>query len=847
VRVTAVTELRQAVIVDDALVFGPFVLAGPLGPLRRGAEELKLAPKSLAVLWQLVTHAGQVMTRAALSRAVWPDVNVSDGALSFQIRELRAALDDDPQQARYIATVHRVGFRFVAAVSRARTALAPESTLVGREAELVLLDAAFLRALRGERQVVFVVGEAGIGKTRLCDAWLGRTSEALVARGQCVEPYGASEAYLPLLDAFARATRGPDGALVSDVLAATAPTWLALLRATQDATPPATPERMLREMAEALEALSRVRPVVLVLEDLHWSDEATRALITMVARRFEPARLVLVATSRTPPVGELGAQRAVTLVNVGALTPEAVSRYVAERFGAAEPALARFVFARTEGHPLFMVQVADYLAEHGTSRLDAFVPRALSALIEQQLERVTDDERLLLECASVAGAEVHVAVVASALERDASAVEAAFEALARRHHIVDERGVVALPGGLSGVYGFRHALYQTVLYERIGAARRARIHLAVGLGLERAWRDRAREVAAELAEHFERARDVVRAVHHHVNAAARSLERSAPQQALARLQGALPLLASWPDGPERARAELTLRAQLAEAATLTRGYAAPEVQDAWSRVLTLAAPDDPGALAALWGLALSHLVRASFAPARALGDELLRRAEELAAVPMQLAAHLALGASAFFSGDLAAAAPSFERALRIEVPEPARGLRVEALATSAWWCWRLGEVTEAARRSAAALELARASRQPNSVGVALFRDAVLRRLAGESARTRIDELLALARREGLVHWEMAGLVLDGAQHIDDGGGPEWLAAIRRGIDARDAMGVGLGASYDRLVLARAHLKLGQRAEGLEAARAARVLIDTSGERLWESDLALTEAELGRLG
>ncbi len=185
---------------------------------------------------------------------------------------------------------------------------------MGREAELVHLHRCLDTALTGARQVVFVTGEAGLGKTTAVEAFLrqaGDRETLWIGRGQCIEHYGVGEAYLPVLESLGRLCRASGGAELTALLARRAPTWLvqmpwllstADLQTLQRQVVGATRERMLREMAETLEALTASQPLILVLEDLHWSDYSTLDLIAMLARRQEPARLLLLGTYRPAEV-----------------------------------------------------------------------------------------------------------------------------------------------------------------------------------------------------------------------------------------------------------------------------------------------------------------------------------------------------------------------------------------------------------------------------------------------------------------------------------------------------------------------------------------------------------------
>ncbi|HKC84298.1 MAG TPA: AAA family ATPase, partial [bacterium] len=329
---------------------------------------MKLAPKALALLRFLLERAGDVITKDEVFSAVWPETFVSDGALTSCIRELRKALQDDARQPRYIETLHRRGYRFIARAmsaspkapssgpARSSGVRSPTAALpVGREVELQQLHRWLTAACEGERQIVFVTGEPGIGKTTVVEAFLTQaaaTAPIRIGRGQCVDHYGAGEAYLPVLDALTRLCRDPDGDAVVRVLAQHAPTWLVQmpslvgtgeLRGLQQRAQAATRERMLRELTEALEALALDAPVILRLEDLHWSDVSTLDWLAFLGRRPERARLLVLGTYRPVEVlaeehplkavkGELQLHRFCHELALGRLGQAAVERYLVRRF-----------------------------------------------------------------------------------------------------------------------------------------------------------------------------------------------------------------------------------------------------------------------------------------------------------------------------------------------------------------------------------------------------------------------------------------------------------------------------------------------------------------------------------
>ncbi len=289
--------------------------------LWRHGERLNLTRKAFAVLCYLVQNAGQLVTRDDLFEAAWPEVHVSDDALTVCIREIRQVLGDQARSPQYIETARGRGYRFIVPVTVqslitgadhrdqvADTPLPARPLMVAREAKLARLHHQFNKMLQGQRQMVLVSGEAGIGKTTLVDVFVSEIAmqgHVRIGRGQCIDHYGTGEAYLPLLDALGQLCRGDDGAHLLPILHQHAPSWLlqmpALLSSEEfDALEhrgrEITPERMLRELAEAAETMALERPLVLVLEDLHWSDHATLDWLAFVARRRRPARLFVVGT-----------------------------------------------------------------------------------------------------------------------------------------------------------------------------------------------------------------------------------------------------------------------------------------------------------------------------------------------------------------------------------------------------------------------------------------------------------------------------------------------------------------------------------------------------------------------
>jgi predicted ATPase len=516
--------------------FDAFVLDRRDARLWRHQEILPLSPKPFVLLCHLVAHAGQLVTKEALLEAVWPDTTASEAVLQVAIRQLRRVLGDRQRPPRFIETVHGRGYRFIAplrplpaaadtarpeAPHPARPAMvAPPPHFVGRDAALGRLAQWWATARQGQRQVGMISGEPGIGKTALLDTFVAQvsaTQQVWIGYGQCIEHYGAGEPYLPLLEALGRLCRGPDGASLVALLHQYAPSWLvhlpALLTAEQRArlahtASVVTPTRMLREFAEALEVLTADQPLILVLEDLHWSDHATLEWLAYVGRRRDPARLLILGTYRPVEVivqahplralrAEFQSHPQYAELVLDYLSEVAVVAYLHRRFGATSipPALPHILHQRTSGNPLFLVAMVDELLrqrlleaegvawkeQEALAAIQELLPTSLRQYIEQHVERLSDEEQALLEAASVAGHTFAVAAVAAAVPLAPEVLEGRYTALARHGQFIVASGTETWPDGtVTAGYQFRHALYHQVVYGRVSAGQRVRLHQQIG-------------------------------------------------------------------------------------------------------------------------------------------------------------------------------------------------------------------------------------------------------------------------------------------------------------------------------------------------------------------------------
>jgi predicted ATPase/class 3 adenylate cyclase len=781
--------------------------------------------------------------------------------------------------------------------------------LVGREADLTQLAEYWEKALRGDRQVVFVAGEPGIGKTTLVDAFLQQVAaedDLWLGRGQCIEHYGAGEAYLPLLEALGRLGRESGGQRLIELLSQHAPTWLvqmpALLTAPelemlQRKTQGATRERMLRELAEAVERLTAERPLVLWLEDLHWGDVSTLDWLAYVARRREPARLLVLGTYRPVDVlvqghplravkQELQTRGYCAELLLDFLNEEEVAEYLRRQFplvpasqtgeypsrdrqgaerqteteietesrkdrplaharGSEEEAamrgLARVVHRRTDGNPLFMINVVNDLVARGVlvqndgrwelqgrvEEVEGRVPESLQQLIAQHIERLPTEAQRLLEVASVAGAEFSAAAVAAGVETEVDGIEEQCEALVRREHFLRASGTADWPDGtIAARYGFIHALYQEVLYRRLTARRRQRLHQRIGEREEAAYGKRAGERAAELAVHFEQGRDYRRAIQYLHQAGENAVRRSAYQEALSLLTKGLELLKTLPDTSERAQQELTLQLALSAPLTATRGYAAPALERACTRALELCRQlgETPQLLPVLMPLSSLYISQGKLQTARELAEQSLTLAQMAHDRTFLQRAHNMLGNVLFFMGELAPAREHLEQGITLydslqhHFMTSPRGLDpgVACLSRAADALFRLGYPDQALQRIRAALTLAHKLSHPFSLAYALTLATAVHqhRREVDAVQECAEAMIALSREHGFASPLAEGTIMRGWTLAEQGRAEEGIAQMRQGLAAMLETGVEMSQPFYLAPIANAYGRLGQIEEGL---------------------------------
>jgi tetratricopeptide (TPR) repeat protein len=445
--------------------------------------------------------------------------------------------------------------------------------------------------------------------------------------------------------------------------------------------------------------------------------------------------------------------------------------------------------------------------------------------------------------------------VAAGLGADAAAVEAHCVALVGQQ-LLRPLGVTTWPDGtVAARYAFVHALYQQVVYERLGAGRRVRLHRCLGECLEAAYGPQAGEMAAELAEHFARGQDTERAVRYLNRAAENATRRYAHCEVTHLVTRALALLRQLPETPARAQQELALHMTLGSALVATKGYATPEVQQTYARahVLCHQVPESPQLHQTLVGLWLLHTGYGEHQTAQEIGMDLLRLAQRLDDPVALLHAHGTLGLTAFYLGDMVAMRVHLEQGIALDDRLTHRPLALNSLWDFGVVCrigaadalQHLGYPDQARQRGKEALALTQRIASPyNRCNLLLFLalNHLLRR-EWRLAQQWVEEVLNLATAHGFLLLTALGTIVRGATLTAQDHAEEGLAHIRQGLAACHTLDIKSLQPWGLAMLAECYARLGQPQEGLNALAEAQALIATTREEFYAAEIARLEGEL----
>ncbi|ATB38708.1 hypothetical protein CYFUS_004143 [Cystobacter fuscus] len=744
--------------------------------------------------------------------------------------------------------------------------------MVGREEELRRLLGFWKEAQEGRGSFVLLSGEAGLGKSRLLLELRQRIppSSCTLLRCQCWSQFSQS-AFHPIIEMMQGMLRlAPEGSPQDNrrVLDARLTQWgldeeqrellAAFLSLPSEGAAPRFPlspeqrkERTREALTELLLHLTHARPVLGVVEDLHWADPSTRELLNTVLSRVGHARMLFVASTREADGRSEGpSYHHVTLERLSAPLTARLAREAANTELPEE--MLRLLVEKTEGVPLFVEELSRQVAAGGSVPA---LPLTLHGLLLARLDALPVRLKTLVQLCAVVGRGFTRKLMASLTRREPSSLREDLEALVaagllQRSEDVEE--------GIA--YQFRHALFQEAAYQSLPRGPRRHHHRRIAQALEEQFPKVVQTQPELLAHHYTEAGVPTRAIVHWRTAGMRALMRSANQEAVNHLNQALTLLGTQPDTPQRTQQELQLLSFLGIPLTQVRGLRAPEVKRTYARVRELF-PLVGDALPALevsyWGPFSYSYSRAEFPEAHALGKQLVevgsrQRHQDL------LAQGYRMMATIFFAWGrvhesldnveraVACSDSSLEEHMRLAVQQWVDPTAV-ALAHGAVIHSVSGQHEKALRWGQEALTLSERIGHPQTRAYVLLYAAMACQVRGDARGTlsRAEAHLELAHQVRLLtEWVWVGMLR--AWALSELGLPEaGLVQMRQGLSRWRLVGMHASMTYFVGMLAQVHLRRRRPQEALRAVNEALRWAESTGERFYESEVYRVGAQAWR--
>jgi tetratricopeptide (TPR) repeat protein len=733
-----------------------------------------------------------------------------------------------------------------------------QSSFVGRASELALLHTVLDRAERGHGQIVGILGEPGIGKSRLLHEFRATldSDRATYLLARCVS-YGSTIPYLPVVDVVRSVFGLSDGddfdtveAKLGRGVRATGlePStcvpyllhllgWRAAFESLADVSPEAVRMRSLDTLWALLGAASRARLTVCAIEDLQWIDPSSEEVLFRLIERLEGSSLLVLATYRPGYQPRwLGRSYAHQLA-LGRLT--AADSLTVLKAHLPETNLAGGLTARlldqADGIPFHLEELARALGQNPHPDAVIAVPPTLQGILAARLSRLPTTQCKLLQASAVIGREFSSATLAETVGQPLTQIRSELAALQAADFVVE------ILDRFRHVYRFRHALTQEVAYRTLLDHERRDLHARVAAAIESAEPDIVERRPEILARHYAEAGFPQQAASYSIHAGRLALGRSALVEAVVHLRHGLQLVALLQSTPERTHAELTLQLDLGTALAAQGGYAAPEVAEPLERARALADQlgDVPELFPVRWALWRFAFSRADYGTARTLAHQLRNTAVGPEGDDRRRVAELAVGAVHFYMGEFDSAAHAFQAAWHMHTPAGARAqillygqdLGAAARAFQAWAQALGAELDRSEQTGAEALHAARATGHPFSIGFTLYIVAWAAQLRGDTAylQTLGSELAALAEQYSFKLLTAFGLMVRGWAARGTGDIEQAVDMITRGAELFRAVGQRAGL-FHRALMAEAVLAAGSEDRSEEILHDALAQADATGEQ-----------------
>src|SRR5713101_6882582 len=739
---------------------------------------------------------------------------------------------------------------------------------VGRQSEFDHLQKAWEQAKAGHGQIVGVMGEPGVGKSRLFHEFKLLTQQGCLVLETFSVSHSKAYPYLPLIDLlknYFQLTPQDDERHRQEKITGRV---LTLDRSREDALPylsallgisePTSslqqmdPQIRRRRTCEAIKRLlireSLNQPLIIIFEDLHWLDNETQAFLEVLSESVATARILLLVNYRPEYRHEWSNKTFYTQLRLDPLGQEDAQELLTALLGD-DPTLhplKQFALEKTEGNPFFMEEIVQALVEqgvvpdlrrvgtahpnvgaygfglapstgHAPLPTDIKIPSTVQAVLASRIDRLPSEEKALLQTLSVIGKELPLSLLKHVVDKPEDELRRLLSHLQGAEFIYEQ------PAFPEVEYTFKHALTQEVAYNSLLIERRRALHERTAQAIEALFHSRLEDHCGDLAHHYSCSGNTPKAVEYLRRAGQQAARHSAYTEAISHFTAALELLKSLPDTTERIEQELSLQIALAASLQATKGPSVPEVEHAYTRARALCqqGEETPQLFSVLRGMWVLHHVRAELPKARELGEQLLGIAERVQDPALLLEAHRALGSTLLWQGEFLLARAHLEQSCTLYDPQHHRSLAllhggadpgVSCFCDAARALWFRGYPDQALRRSHAALALAEELSDPFSLGFALVFAAGLHQLRreGHEAQRRAEEGMALASEQGFTPLLSAGMIRRGWALAEQGQLEEGLAQMRQGLTSRRSTGAELAQPYFLALQAEVYGKMGQR-------------------------------------
>jgi class 3 adenylate cyclase/predicted ATPase len=750
--------------------------------------------------------------------------------------------------------------------SRLAVAAGHLTRFVGRDMELGTLVDRWERALDGEGQNVLVLGEAGVGKSRLVyqlhehlaavpHTWLecGATPYtegtpfhpiiALATQGLAFAPEDTATEKLGKLEAGLGALASTESmALLSDLLGLPPPTRLQL-------SPELQRRRTIDLLAQWNLVMSEVQPLVVFVEDLHWCDVSTLELLGHLIAQSPTARVLLLATARPEFTLPWPARSNLTTVQLARLTKRQARDMIATLAGTDLPAATLdALVARADGVPLYVEELTKAVMEPGAAHGVEAIPASLADSLMARLDRLSTAKEVA-QRAAVLGRDFGYPLLAAMVGMDEPALR---HGLGR---LIDAEIIFARGEPPAATYTFKHALIQETAYQSLLKRTRQQLHARIAQVLEERFPEQVASEPEVIARHCDQAGLAAQAIAHYQRAGERATQRSANEEAIGHLRHALALVATLPETRERHQMELGLQMALGVPLTAARGWSHPEREQTYRRARELASQvgDSPELPCVLVDLANVQQSKGDLATAAETAQEALAAAERTGGAFDLVSAHYGVGLPLFYRGQFARALRHVERSIELYDPRAhgslahAVGLNrgVGALGYAAWCHAYLGYPDRALALSEEAVALAKRIEHPLSVAEALIQAGAVRFQRGEDdrARERAEEVVELSEQLGFPFYLGAGKVLRGWTQVESGEDEAGLTEMQEGLGELAGIGSEVGAPFILSFLAEGLRKVGRRDDALGALALGVAKAEAQGQHFYDAEIHRLRAEI----